>query len=212
MLKQGLADQVATAAIETAVNTLIKDKPEHSRKMSRLKGKALQVHLIELNKTLTFVFSQQIDVLAHYEAKPDCYLALHLTGLPELRDQNNITNLIKQGKIKLKGDFQLAQQFWQLMKDCKPDLEEWLSKITGDVVAHLLAQGVRDSGDWLKKRINKHQTHLAEVLTEEWKVAPGALQVAFFCEQITELSAEAETLNKRLTAFEKRLTARVERS
>ncbi len=198
MIKQGLIDQAATAAIETTINALINDKPEHARQINRLKGKVLQVYLIELKKSLTFVFSQQVDVLAHYEATPDCYLELGLAVLPELRDQNNITNLIKQGKIKLTGEFQLAQQFWLLMKDCKPDLEEWLSRITGDVVAHILAQGARDTGDWLKGRINKHQRHLAEVLTEEWKIAPGALEVAFFCEQVSELSAQLDDFEQRL--------------
>ncbi|MEZ9856699.1 SCP2 domain-containing protein, partial [Vibrio breoganii] len=94
--------------------------------------------LKELNKTLTFVFSQQIDVLSEYEGQPDCYLSLNLSVLPELREQSNITKLIKQDKLILEGDIQLAQKFAQLMTDCKPDLEEWLSRVTGDVVAHTL--------------------------------------------------------------------------
>ncbi len=204
-IKQNLMDQTVTAAIETTINTLIKDNPQHLRQINRLKGKALQLHFIEYEKTLTFLFSQQtdkpsqnIDVLAHYEAEPDCYLELHITALPELRNPNNITPLIEQGKIKLQGDIQLAQQFWQLMSDSKPDLEEWLSKATGDVIAHTLMQGAKDTSQWLKKRLEKHHSHLAEVLTEEWKIMPEALEIAFFCEQVSELSAQADTFEKRL--------------
>lgn len=91
----------------------------------------IQVHLKEINKTLTFIFSQQIDVLANYEGEPDCYLSLNLSVLPELREQANITKLIKQDKLVLEGDIQLAQKFAQLMTDCKPDIEEWLSRVTG---------------------------------------------------------------------------------
>ena len=145
-------DPLVTAVVETSLNKLIQDNPELVRRLSRLKGQVIQVHLKELDKALTFVFSQQIDVLADYEADPDCYLALNLSVLPELRDQANITDLIKQDKLELRGDIQLAQTFAQLMKDCKPDIEEWLSRLTGDVVAHSVVQSARDLTGFIKSK------------------------------------------------------------
>lgn len=139
-------EPLITAVIETSLNTLIKDDPALGRRLARLKGQVIQVHLKEIDKTLTFVFSQQIDVLGNYEGQPDCYLSLNLSVLPELRDQANITRLIKQDKLELEGDIQLAQKFSQLMTDCKPDIEEWLSRVTGDVVAHTLVQGTKNVG------------------------------------------------------------------
>ncbi|MCE7630897.1 SCP2 sterol-binding domain-containing protein, partial [Vibrio fluvialis] len=84
-------EPLITAVIESSLNTLIKDDPELGRRLARLKGQVIQVHLKEINKTLTFIFSQQIDVLANYEGEPDCYLSLNLSVLPELREQANIT-------------------------------------------------------------------------------------------------------------------------
>ncbi len=170
-------EPLVTAVIETTLNTLINDDPELGRRLSRLKGQAIQVHLKEVNKTLTFIFSQQIDVLANYEGEPDCYLSLNLSVLPELRDQSNITKLIKQDKLVLEGDIQLAQKFSQLMTDCKPDVEEWLSRLTGDVVAHTLVQGANNVGQFVQSRFAKHQSHLAQVITEEWKLAPPPLEI-----------------------------------
>ncbi|WP_413285464.1 SCP2 domain-containing protein [Vibrio sp. MA40-2] len=198
MLELGLADQIATAAIETAINTLIKDNPEHGRRLNRLKGQVLQINLIELNRTLTFIFSQQVDVLAQYEGTTDCYLSLHLAVLPQLKDQNNITRLIKQEKLQLEGSLKLAQQFSQLMQDCKPDIEEWLSRGTGDVVAHTIVQGAKDTNGWIKNRMMKQQNRLAQVLTEEWKVAPGPLEVAYFCDQVSDINADIKAIEKRL--------------
>ncbi len=191
-------DPLVTAAIETSINTLINDDPELVRRLARLKGQVIQVHLKELNKTLTFIFSQQVDVLANYEDQPDCYLSLNLSVLPELRDQSNITKLIKQDKLILEGDIQLAQKFSQLMNDCKPDIEEWVSRLTGDVVAHTVVQGVKGVGSVLQSRLNKHQNHLAQVLTEEWRVAPGPLEVAHFCDQVDDVKSLASQLERRL--------------
>ncbi|MCV5224257.1 SCP2 sterol-binding domain-containing protein, partial [Escherichia coli] len=86
-----------------------------------------------------------------------CYLSLNLSVLPELRDQANITRLIKQDKLELEGDIQLAQKFSQLMTDCKPDIEEWLSRVTGDVVAHTLVQGTKNVGGFFVSQAEKHQ-------------------------------------------------------
>ncbi|KGK20438.1 SCP2 domain-containing protein [Vibrio navarrensis] len=188
-----------TAAIETTLNVLFKDNPDLQRRLLRLKGQVIQIHLKELNQTLTFVFSQQIDVLADYEGQPDCYLSLNLSVLPQLREQANITRLIKQDQLVLDGDIQLAQKFAQLMTDAKPDVEEWLSRVTGDVVAHSAVQGARNVGEFLRTQAKKHQNHLGQVLTEEWRVAPGPLEVAHFCDQVDDLQSATAQLEARLT-------------
>ncbi|KIT45833.1 SCP-2 sterol transfer family protein [Vibrio parahaemolyticus EN9701121] len=194
-------EPLITAVIETSLNTLIKDDPALGRRLARLKGQVIQVHLKEIDKTLTFVFSQQIDVLGNYEGQPDCYLSLNLSVLPELRDQANITRLIKQDKLELEGDIQLAQKFSQLMTDCKPDIEEWLSRVTGDVVAHTLVQGTNPCllGGW--ETYSPHQRHLAQVVTEEWKLAPAPLEVAYFCDQVDEVRSQASRVEARLNVL-----------
>ncbi|EGR0592790.1 SCP2 domain-containing protein [Vibrio tarriae] len=187
-----------TAVIETTLNTLINDDPALGRKLLRLKGKVISLHLRELNQSLTFVFSQRIDVMTGFEGQPDCYLALNLSILPQLREQANITQLIKQDKLELEGDIQLAQKFSELMTDCKPDVEEWLSRITGDVVAHTVVHGVKSIAGALKQQAHKHQNHLAQVLTEEWRIAPPPLEIAYFCDQVDDVKSHAARLEARL--------------
>ncbi|AQM18429.1 MULTISPECIES: ubiquinone biosynthesis accessory factor UbiJ [Vibrio] len=191
-------EPLVTAAIETTLNTLIQDDPELVRRLSRLKGQVIQVHLKEFNKTLTFIFSQQIDVLAAYEGESNCYLSLNVSILPELREQANITQLIKQDKLVLEGDIQLAQKFAQLITDCKPDVEEWLSRLTGDVLAHALVQGVKDIGQALQSQRSKHQNHLSQVLTEEWCLLPSSLEVAYFCDQVDDLNSQAARIEAKI--------------
>jgi ubiquinone biosynthesis protein UbiJ len=191
-------EPLVTAAIETTLNTLIQDDPELVRRLSRLKGQVIQVHLKEFNKTLTFIFSQQIDVLAAYEGESNCYLSLNVSILPELREQANITQLIKQDKLVLEGDIQLAQKFAQLITDCKPDVEEWLSRLTGDVLAHALVQGMKDIGQALQSQRSKHQNHLSQVLTEEWRLLPSSLEVAYFCDQVDDLNSQAARIEAKI--------------
>ncbi|MGR5502789.1 ubiquinone biosynthesis accessory factor UbiJ [Vibrio sp. DNB22_10_4] len=194
-------DPLVTAVVETTLNTLINDDDALVSRVTRLKGQVIQVHLREFNKSLTFVFSHQLDVLANYEGESDCYLSLSLSVLPELKDQANITKLIKQDKLELEGDIQLAQKFSALLTDCKPDIEEWLSRVTGDVVAHTAVQGAKNLFGFIASHASKHQDHFGQVLTEEWKIAPPPLAIAAFCDDVDDVRSQAERLNARLDAL-----------
>lgn len=191
-------EPLVTAAIETSLNTLINDDPELVRRLGRFKGQVIQVNLKEINKTITFVFSHKVDVLAKYEGEPDCYLSLNIAVLPELRDQSNITQLIKQDKLILEGDIQLAQKFSQLLMECKPDIEEWLSRLTGDVIAHSVVKGASRLGQFVAGQATKHQRHIGQVLTEEWRLAPAPLEIANFCDQVDEVRSHTARLEARL--------------
>jgi ubiquinone biosynthesis protein UbiJ len=186
-----------TASIEAALNCLIQDDPALVRQLSRLTGKVIQFDVKELPFTLAFIFSQHIDVLADFEGEPDCYLSLSLSTFPQLKEQANITQLIKQDKLVLNGDLQLAQQFAQLMNDSKPDLEEWLSRLTGDVAAHALHRGVKSLGLTLQGSVKKCQRHLTQVVTEEWRVAPGSLEVVHFCDQVDDIASHLSRVEAR---------------
>ena len=189
-----------TGVMETGLNTLLKESPESKVALLRLKGKIIHVHLNEVNKDLYFVFSHlQVDILSQFEGQTDCYLALNLSVLPQLRDQNNITQLIKQDKLVLEGDLKLAQQFSGLLEELKPDVEEKLSQYTGDIVAHTLVSGVKNSACWVKKQITRQTRHAAEVLTEEWKITPAPLEIAHFCDQVSDVEVQLAELESRLT-------------
>ncbi len=189
-----------TGVMETGLNTLLKESPDSKAALLRLKEKIIHVHLNEVNKDLYFIFSQQqVDILSKFEGEVDCYLALNLSVLPQLREKNNITQLIKQDKLVLEGDLNLAQQFSALLTELKPDVEEKLSQYTGDIVAHTLVSGVKNSACWVKKQISRQTRYAAEVLTEEWKIAPAPLEIAHFCDQVSDVDTQLADLDVRLT-------------
>ncbi|PSW03435.1 ubiquinone biosynthesis accessory factor UbiJ [Photobacterium lipolyticum] len=190
-------DAFVTGAVETSLNRLLKDDPESLRRLARLRGKVISVTINEFGKQLIFIFSQQIDVLAAYEGDVDCQLALNLSVLPELRQQANLTQLIKADKLAVEGDIQLAQQFSSLLSGLKPDLEEKLSHYTGDIVAHTVVSGAKSSVRFIQREVERCQRDLAEVITEEWKLAPQALEVAYFADQVDDLKSDCARLEAR---------------
>ncbi|WP_318510898.1 ubiquinone biosynthesis accessory factor UbiJ [Photobacterium leiognathi] len=191
-------DAFVTGAVETALNQLIKDDADSQRRLTRLRGKVISVKLNEFNKTMYFVFSHQIDVLAGFEGEVDCQLALNLSVLPELRQQANLTQLIKADKLALDGDLQLAQHFSSLLSGLKPDFEDKLSEYIGDVVAHTLVSSVKSGSRFIRQGIKNRQRDLAEVITEEWRLLPQPLEMMHFCDQVDDLKSDVARFEARL--------------
>ncbi|HIF9063330.1 TPA: ubiquinone biosynthesis accessory factor UbiJ [Photobacterium damselae] len=191
-------DVFVTGTVETALNQLLKEDADSGRRLNRLRGKVISVTFNELNKTLFFVFSQQIDVLAAFEGEVDCQLALNLAVLPQLRQSSQLTQLIKADKLMLSGDIQLAQQFATLLGGLKPDVEEKLSHYTGDIVAHTLVSSVKGGAELVKRILTRRQQQLAETLTEEWKVVPSPLEIAYFADQVDDVKSATARLEARL--------------
>ena len=191
-------DAFVTGTVETSLNQLLKDDSDSQRRLARLRGKVISVTLNEFNKTLYFVFSHQIDVLAGFEGEVDCQLALNLTVLPELRQQANLTQLIKADKLALEGDLQLAQHFSTLLSGLKPDVEEKLSQYTGDVVAHSLVSSVKSGSRFIRQGVKNRQRDLAEVITEEWQLLPQPLEMVHFYDQVDDLKSDVARFEARL--------------
>ncbi|MDD1783521.1 SCP2 domain-containing protein [Enterovibrio sp. ZSDZ35] len=200
-------DPLVTAVVETSLNTLIRQDGESQRRLAKLKGSVLRVRLTDINKQLIFVFSQQVDVLAAYEGEADCELALAISVAPQLKDKANLTKLIKQDKLHLDGDIDVAQQFSNLLNGINPDIAEWLSHYTGDVVAHTLVRGAQQGMAFLKQMTERNQRYVGELVVEEWRLAPGALEIAYFADQVDDVQSQASRLSARFDALEKRLAA-----
>lgn len=48
-------------------------------------------------------------------------------------------------------------------------------------------------------KYSRQTRHAAEVLTEEWKMAPAPLEIAYFCDQVTDVEAQLTELDARLS-------------
>ena len=181
--------------LETGVNQLHQLDSSAVIKRKQLNGTIIGVSLKELNIPLYFVISdQQVDVLNKFEGQTDCSIRVSASALKQLQDNHQLTSLIKSGKLEVEGDIQLVQQFASLLTDMKIDWEEHLSQKVGDVVAHKFCYHTKQL---LKGTINKSkviQKQTALYITEEAKLAPSGLEVAYFCDQINTLETETDKL------------------
>jgi ubiquinone biosynthesis protein UbiJ len=113
------------------------------------------------------------------------------------------TQSIRAGGMDVRGDAEIAEGFRRLLDAARPDLEEELSRVTGDVAADYLAGFARDALDFGRRAGDAFARNLGEYLTEESRDLPVRLEVEEFLEGVDRLREAVDRLETRIAAAER---------
>ena len=194
---------LVTAGVENLLNTFLYRSPALKSARTRLQGKVLRVDLKGFSTSLVLVFSErQVDVLGAWEGEADCTVITYASVLPKLRDRQQLTTLIRSGELEVQGDIQVVQNFVALADLAELDTAELLAPYTGDIVAEGVSKVLRGVAKFLCHNFQRQQRYVAEAITEEWRMAPGPLEVAWLAEETAAVERVVESLAKRLEKLE----------
>ena len=194
---------LVSAGIENVLNAFLYRAPALKAARQRLNGKVLRIVLKEFSTPLVLVFSErQIDVLGAWEGDADCSVITHMSVLPKLRDRQQLTALIRSGELEVEGDIQVVQNFVALTDLAEFDPAELLAPFIGDIAAEGIGKVLHGGASFARKSLLRQQRYAAEVLTEEWRMAPGPLEVAWFAEETAAVERAVDALTKRLEKLE----------
>lgn len=113
--------------------------------------------------------------------------------------------LIREGEVQITGDTDIANQFRDLLHMARPDLEEELSKLVGDPVAHQLGNLARGFADWGARTAGSLSRSLGEYLTEERRTLPTRTEVEEFYRDVDRVANDVERAEARLARLKDRL-------
>jgi len=191
-----------SGVLETALNAALALDPHSAVRLKRLSGRCLSLTLNEIGMTWFLVFcGERVEVLDQWQEQPDCALKASLGAVGQLQDAAQLTRLIQQGQLELEGDLQVAQQVATLFSELQIDLEELLAPWMGEAGAHLVVAEASRGRRVLQRAGEQLRRQLAELVTEEQRLAPGALEVAAFCDEVDLLKGQADQLEQRVQSL-----------
>ena len=104
--------------------------------------------------------------------------------------------------IDVSGDIQLAEKIQAILKNIDIDLEEQLSKITGDTIAHNLGLGIKNAKSSIKKGLSSLIESGTEFAQEEAKITPTHSEVDQFYQEVRTIRDDVERLEARINLLE----------
>lgn len=111
--------------------------------------------------------------------------------------------LMREGRVEIHGDAEVAEQFWGLLEAIGPEWEEELSRVTGDVAAHQLARGARALAEFATRSLDTFGRNLAEYLSEERRDLVARDEQEIFFRGVETLRDDVDRLQARLARLER---------
>lgn len=169
----------------------------------RLSGKVLALHVDGVSlKIYCKSLGDRMELSTSYDVAPNATLSgtplafMRLVGpQPEAA--------IRGGSIHIQGDAEVAQTFSELMKHARPDLEEELSRLIGDVAAHQVGTAARSMLSFAQRAASTLTQNISEYLQEEGRDVPSRTEADEFITDVDKLRDDVERLEARIAALER---------
>jgi ubiquinone biosynthesis protein UbiJ len=193
---------IALRPIIAALNRQIRAKSPARDLCKSLDGKtmAIRVRDTALSACLE-VHGESITLSSDYADDPDVAITGSLVTLLRLGRSAN-EDLIRGGDIHLVGNPRTAQQFQTLLQLARPEPEEELSRLVGDVAARGLGDIARGFGRWSLGARQSLSQNVSEYLQEESEILPRRYDVERFRTKVEMLRDDVARFEARLRQLE----------
>ncbi|HGJ5903114.1 MAG TPA: SCP2 domain-containing protein [Arsenophonus apicola] len=171
----------------------------------RLIGKVLAINLKELSQPLILIFSEQrVDVVNQWPTPADCVIKTAFVTLVQLKDKQQLSTLINDGKIVIEGDMQIVQHWSALLDAAQWDPAHYLAPYVGNVLAEGMSRWVKKGLIGINGLLYQQKNHFKDVLVEEWRMSPNTLEVLSFADKVEKVAADIAKLEQRLAKLEEK--------
>ena len=108
-------------------------------------------------------------------------------------------------RVHVSGDAEIAARYRELLELARPDWEEELSRLIGDLPARRVSLAARAALSWARGFARSARANVAEYLQEESRALVSKPEVEEFLAQVDTLRETADRVEARIARLERRL-------
>lgn len=184
------------------INRQIKAKTPARELCAELNDRVLALRVSNTALSMYLVMNEGEAILCgSYGEEPDVVISGSLLSLARLAGPAG-DDLIRAGALDISGDALLAQQFQKLLRYGRPDAEEELSAVIGDVAAHGIGEFVRGVSEWGREARATMRQNVGEYLQEESRAVPNRYEAESFREKVGALRDDVARFEARMKNLE----------
>ncbi|MDO9422733.1 MAG: SCP2 sterol-binding domain-containing protein [Methylobacter sp.] len=190
-------------ALEATLNQYLALDQDSGYFLTPLAGKVIAVTVLPFDETVYLCpTTDSIQCLDQFPEPADTRLTGSIWALGLMGLSSTPMRSIFSGEVKIEGDMQTGRKFQELFAKLDIDLEEKLSHVTGDIIAHKMANFFRAGQSWSKNSLETFRLNAAEFLQEETRDLPSAPEMDIYYAQIDELRTDFDRLQSRIERLE----------
>jgi len=195
------AREAVFGLLETALNGYLRLDPEVLGRLAPLYGRLIRLQVRGPGPELELYLVPGpggLQLFPAYEGEPDCTLRGTPLGFVRLGQGGRGSDELFKGRVEIRGDIEVGQRLGEVLAELDIDWEEQLSRLTGDLLAHQVGQGVRAGGRWGRQTGEVLTANLKEYLQEEIRLLPTRIEAEEFAAGVERLRDDLERLDARL--------------
>jgi ubiquinone biosynthesis protein UbiJ len=192
------------AAIESLLNQHIQESSTAQDRLFALAGRSLAINIRNFDINLQLDAEQTRLEVSMISGDSIVATTATISGTPlTLLSLLNVSTLadFRAAGVEFSGDIQTAEAFAELLRLARPDLEEELSHLVGDIVAHKMARSIRRMKGWGTRAIDALTMDTSEFLQEEIRQLPPRVEVESFSREVERLREDADRTAQRVDKF-----------
>ncbi len=203
-----LFKRTALEGAETLINAALTNDPASKRALSKLEGQVLLVEST-LPPLTVAIEPTATGIQLHDDWDGDVAVKINGTliamGAMAINAKESIS--FSGTGVNVSGNLDTLHQLNKIMGDVDIDWEGALAEIIGDIPAHLIAKGIRNSAVIRKDIVTRASTGVVEVAQEEFNLTPSKNEFEAMIPDIRQLSADADRLAARVKRLYHKITS-----
>lgn len=194
-----------TEALESSINLAMQQDENSLKKLSHLQGKVICFQFSELELALYLLPHQQgMQILYLYDQPADTTLEGSPLAFMNM-SLGDSTQSLFSGEVRITGDIELGQQFKRIIDQLDLDWEEWLSRYSGDLIAHKTGNIFKNLNSWGIDALNTFKLNSREYLQDEGLLTPFSAELSEFTAEISHLRNQSARLEARISRLQKQI-------
>ncbi len=191
-----------TERLQAAVDRQVAGSPRARELLAQLEGRRLQVKVkFTPWSGAALATGGQLQLSKHAEGDADVKISGTPLALMALARETP-ADVIRRGDVRMDGDGEVAGRFQELLALLRPDLEEQLAQIIGDVPAHGMASLVGKVMGYGRSVGRTQMQNLGEYLAHESHDLVPRAEATQFLSGVDALREQVDRVAARVAALE----------
>ncbi len=194
--------EIALRPVTGILNRNIRATTPARELCEKLAGSVIAVRVRNTGLATWFIVrDDELELTTDCDEEADVVISGSLMSLARMATDSDVAAL-REGSVELTGDAHIADDFQRLLAFAKPDIEEELSGVVGDVAANRLGEIVRGVTNWGREARSTMGANIREYLQEESRDVPSRYEVDKFADKVGRLRDDVERLEARINRLQ----------